>query len=194
MAEKFHMEFRVKEMFFDSQRVMQAVDAAKRTNLSKQGAFVRTAARSSIRKRKRISEPGQPPSSHTGLLRDFIFFAYEPFTQSVVIGPAKTNQVFFDDDMRPITGTVPEVLEYGGRITVVEEWNGSRWRRRDLRRMGAVSDVAALRGSRANVFNGGRPIRKRVVTVKARPYMNPALVSAKEDLAKVWKDSVRRVA
>ena len=179
MAEKFHMEFKVKELFFDAPRVMAAVDAAKRKNLTQQGAFVRTAARSSIRKRKRPSEPGQPPSSHAGLLRDFIFFAYEPFTQSVVIGPAKTNQVFFDKDGQPVTGTVPEVLEYGGSIFIREVFKHGGWQRADLR-------------SRRRL--AGLPTRTRKVTIAARPFMAPALVSAKEDLAKVWKDSVRRAA
>lgn len=65
------------DMFFDTDRVKRAADMATRKNLSKAGAYVRTAARSSIRTRKAISPPGQPPGSHTGLLRKFIFFGYE---------------------------------------------------------------------------------------------------------------------
>ncbi|RPI59140.1 MAG: hypothetical protein EHM48_09340 [Planctomycetaceae bacterium] len=158
---------------------MAAIDSAKRANLSRQGAFVRRAAKSLIRKRKKASEPGSPPSSHTGLLREFIYFAYEPFTQSVIIGPVKTNQVFFDGDGEPVTGTVPEVLEYGGSIRVREVFQYGKWRRADLR-------------SRRKL--AGLPSRLRKVTIAARPYMAPALVSAKEDLAKVWQNSVRRSA
>ncbi len=90
--------------FFDRPAVKNATDRATNRNLSRFGAFVRTRSRSSIRKRKRISEPGQPPSSHVGTLKKFIFFSFEPTTRSVVIGPTRTSG----------PGTAPELLEYGG--------------------------------------------------------------------------------
>ena len=62
--------------FFDSRHVMNRVDKATRSVLSKFGAYVRRTARRSIRKRKRRSRPGKPPSSHSGLLKRFIFFGY----------------------------------------------------------------------------------------------------------------------
>ena len=77
-----------KGLFFDRQPVLNAVSRSERRVLSKFGAFVRRGARSSIRKRKSVSEPGSPPSSHTGLLRKMIFFVYEPARASVVIGPS----------------------------------------------------------------------------------------------------------
>jgi hypothetical protein len=97
-----------KRFFFDSKIVVEAMDRATRTVLSKFGAFVRTRARSSIRRRKKISEPGQPPSSHAGPLKELIFFAADLANQSVVIGPAR-----FKD------GSVPEILEYGGVSRIV---------------------------------------------------------------------------
>jgi len=72
------IRFEIKQLFFDSPKVVRAVDRTTRRVLSKFGAFVRRTARSSIRKRKRISEPGSPPSSHSGLLKKFIFFGYDP--------------------------------------------------------------------------------------------------------------------
>ena len=96
---------KAKGLFFDSKAVIRQTDKATRRVLSKFGAFVRTRARSSIRKRKRPSAPGQPPSSHTGLLKRFIYFVLEPSRKSVVIGPTKLNK----------PGGIPEVLEYGGR-------------------------------------------------------------------------------
>ena len=51
-----------KQMFFDRAKVKNAVDKGVRKVLSKFGAFVRRTARSSIRKRKRVSAPGEPPS------------------------------------------------------------------------------------------------------------------------------------
>lgn len=75
------------DLFFDGKKVMNAVDKAARNALSRFGAFVRQRARSLIRSRKRASLPGEPPSSHTGYLKNNIFFSYEPASQSVVIGP-----------------------------------------------------------------------------------------------------------
>ena len=85
----FGME--IKQNFFDKATVIGAVDKATRQVLSKFGAFVRQAARSSIRKRKGVSSPGSPPSSHTGELKRFIWFAYEPGEQNVVVGPIKLS-------------------------------------------------------------------------------------------------------
>lgn len=93
-----------KSIFFDRRKIMNAVDAGVRKVLSKFGAFVRTAARSSIRRRKAVSEPGKPPSSHTGLLKKLIYFGFDTARKSVVIGPA------------PLRSQVeaPPLLEYGG--------------------------------------------------------------------------------
>jgi hypothetical protein len=77
--------FKITKLFFDKKAVRDKVDAGTRRVLSKFGAFVRRTARGSIRKRKKPSPPGQPPSSHVGLLKKFIFFGYEPAKRSVVI-------------------------------------------------------------------------------------------------------------
>ena len=108
---------KAKGMFFDSPKVMRAVDKATRRVLSKFGAFVRRGAKSSIRKRKRASEPGSPPSSHTGLLKQFIYFGYDPAARSVVIGPARLNKT---------SGTAPAALEYGGSSTAIIRKRGHR--------------------------------------------------------------------
>jgi hypothetical protein len=115
------MDFKM--LFFDSKAVRSAVDRTTRRVLSRFGAFVRTAAKHSIRKRKRISAPGEPPSSHTGLLRRFIFFGYDRGRRSVVIGPERANRKI---------GDAPAALEYGGTSTVVEGLRNRR-RKRSIR-------------------------------------------------------------
>jgi hypothetical protein len=110
-----------KQMFFDRKAVTSRVDRTARKVLSKFGAFVRTGARHSIRKRKAISEPGDPPSSHVGLLRKLIYFGYDRGRRSVVIGPQRLNQK---------VGDAPHALEYGGTSTVVEGLRGKRKKRR----------------------------------------------------------------
>jgi hypothetical protein len=97
-----------KDMFFDRKAVLGATDRAARKVLSRFGAFVRTTARHSMRKRKGVSEPGSPPSVHVGLLKKLLFFGYDAGRKSVVIGPT------------PLHGTAeaPPLLEYGGRARV----------------------------------------------------------------------------
>ena len=102
--------FKTKQLFFDSAKVIQAVDKGTRKVLSRFGAFVRRTAKGSIRKRKASSAPGSPPSSHTGLLKRFIFFGYDPSRRSVVIGPTRLTE--------NNRGDAPANLEYGGMATL----------------------------------------------------------------------------
>lgn len=95
-----------KRLFFDRAAVTSAADRGTRKVFSKFGAFVRQTAKTSIRKRKAVSEPGQPPSSHTGLLKRNIFFVFSPETRSVVIGPILLNQ----------RTDAPRLLEHGDTV------------------------------------------------------------------------------
>jgi len=104
-----------KGLFFDSKKVIDATTKAERRVFSRFGAFVRRAARSSIRKRKRASEPSKPPSSHTGLLKRFIFFVYDPNRRSVLIGPARLSGK---------AGDAPRALEHGGKSKIVARHKG----------------------------------------------------------------------
>jgi hypothetical protein len=102
----------VKQAFFDSSKVTKSLDRATKKALSKFGAFVRQRSRSSIRSRKKVSMPGQPPSSHVGTLKKLIFFAYESEQKTVVIGPTPFGK-----------GTAPSLLESGG---IAVSRNGKR--------------------------------------------------------------------
>ena len=105
-----------KGLFFDRQGVAKKVDSATKRALSKFGAYVRQTAKTSIRKRKSVSKPGDPPRSHSGLLKRFIFFGYEPQKRSVVIGPTKLNR-------STLSGA--EALEHGGQIELNQQKNKS---------------------------------------------------------------------
>ena len=104
---------RIKDMFFDRHVVMRAMDSAKRKVLSQAGAFIRTAARTSIRKRKGSAPPGKPPHSHEGSLRRLILFGYDRANQSVVVGP-----VGFKNSV------APRALEHGGTTVVLSRRRG----------------------------------------------------------------------
>lgn len=107
------IDMRIKSVFFDRPKVIKAVDRAKRQALSKGGAFIRQAARTSIRPRKGTSKPGNPPFSHEGSLRRLILFGYDERTDSVVVGPVGFR-----------SSTAPNVLEFGGTTTIVRRRQG----------------------------------------------------------------------
>ena len=110
--------FEIKQLFFDRQAVTSRVDPTMRKVLSKFGAFVRRTAKGSIRRRKKPAPPESPPSSHTGLLKKFIFFGYDPGRESVVIGPTRLD--------RRGQGEAPSLLEYGGQTTLVRRGKRAR--------------------------------------------------------------------
>lgn len=176
---------RAKDWFFDRQRVLDRVGRARVKALSRFGAFVRTRARSLIRTRKRVSRPGEPPSSHTGVLKRFIYFVYDPVRKTVVVGPAKTNQLFHRGGTPGVTGgavfegltrgPIPGVLERGGVAGKVEVFKAGRWQRADLR-------------SRRRL--AGLPLRTRWYKVAARPYMVPALLSVRRQFVRQFRGSM----
>lgn len=113
------IDFRVKDLFFDRGTVKRAVDKAKRAVLAKAAAFIRTTARHSIRTRKGSAPPGQPPHSHKGTLRRLIFFGYDRSSDSMVVGPVGFRR-----------STAPNVLEFGGKATLVRRRRGKLVRER----------------------------------------------------------------
>ncbi|HOK95546.1 MAG TPA: hypothetical protein PK052_04945 [Anaerohalosphaeraceae bacterium] len=119
---------KITHLFFDSPKVIRAVDKSTRKVLSRFGAFVRRTAKQSIRKRKKSSTPGTPPSSHTGLLKRFIFFGYDRQKDSVVIGPTRLTE--------NNRGEAPSILEYGGRTTIQAKKKKTRVRIRSRPFMG----------------------------------------------------------
>lgn len=106
-------DFRIKDLFFDRGPIMRAVSKSRRAALSKAGAFVRTTARNSMRRRKGSAAPGEPPNVHKGTLRRLIFFGFDRASDSVVVGPVGFR-----------ASTAPNVLEFGGKATLVRRRRG----------------------------------------------------------------------
>lgn len=167
------IDMRVKEMFFDKPAVLKRIGEARKKNLSKAGAFIRTAARGLIRKSKNSSKPGKPPRSHTGLLKDFIFFSYDARTDTVVVGPAllRTRRELH------AAGTVPQILEKGGAILA-----------RQVRRKGRWFTAGEKR------WRNTAPDERRVHTlsIESRPYMGPAEAKVRDRTPEVWRNSITR--
>lgn len=129
---------RAKAMFFDRDKVLRAVDRSERKNLNWLGGYIRKVARNSLRPRKEISKPGDPPATHAtyrrppkppkpgqhpkpgaaaakpkrgSSFRDSVLYSFDPDARAVVAGP-----VLFALGRR--TPTVPELLEVGGSVPV----------------------------------------------------------------------------
>lgn len=206
-----------KDLFFDRERVMAAVARGKRAALSKGAALVRLIAKRSIRKRKGPSKPGNPPHSHKGQLRNLLFYAYDPNTESAVAGPARLTRSTEAPATLEFGGSVPsgfrdrrrvrkvgdggEIRVSGGRFSGPGRGKGGRFtsRGQTTKRVDASGgsvfvtytrlDTAA-QAARATAINADlyRPGRVRI---EPRPYMGPALRIASPALPSHWKNSVR---
>jgi hypothetical protein len=159
--------------FFDSAKVLTAVGAAKRKALSKAGAFVRQRSRSSIRRRKKVSPPGKPPSAHKGQIK-LIYFGYDEQTGSVVVGPipfaAKAG-----------TAVVPDLLERGGLTTVKDKRSASGRKARSKKQADAYRQLIKL----GRIVPPQRPLR--LIAFAARPFMVPAMEAEMPKFAGMFK-------
>jgi hypothetical protein len=181
--------------FFDREIVMQAVGAAQARVMAESGHYVMRAARRSIKsvekqvakiqarakageiddvKRRKLlatqnkpSAAGSPPKSRTGLLKDYIFFAYDSVTGAVFVGPAKLRA-------KKDTQTVPALLEYGGDFDGMGIEGTGEWYTSDGVHRQRFKQVKAQRH------------------MPARPYMKPALDNSEKGLARIWADSIKR--
>ena len=115
---------------FDSAKLMKLVKKGIERSLKKCGAFVRTEAKSSLRYGKKSASPGAAPIvKRAGMsrttkkkdgsiktrvvspLKELIYFAFDPATESVVVGPADFR------NRASKTYRVPSILESGGSVT-----------------------------------------------------------------------------
>lgn len=154
--------------FFNPDAVIKGLERSEARLLSRAGAFVMTRARRSIRKRKRISGAGKPPSSHTGFYKKSILFGYDKKNRSVVIGPSAN---FGGSE-------VPSLLEFGG----------SGVASRDMK-----IKAGAVRGAGGKFTSGGYTVVKKgaKITYRARPHMAPALEAERENFPTLFTNSIR---
>lgn len=175
----------VKNMFFDAPKIMAAVDAAKRRNLSRQLSHIRRTARQTLRKRAKPSGSGQAPSVHTAdkfaTLKNIPFF-YDTSTDSGVVGPLKIGH----------RKSVPNILEFGGTAN---------------RRKKRYIDLTKQEAKRGQTKHG-RPVRLATayhkdldyhravirgrVNYAPRPFMEPTFVKELKGgrVEDTWRDSI----
>jgi hypothetical protein len=97
---------------FKPAAIRDPVKAANVRNLRKASAKVRRVGRQKIRRRKKRSAPGKPPSAHApgGSGLKLILYDVDPRKETAVIGPV----LFKTSGGAPVPGT----LEHGGSIGV----------------------------------------------------------------------------
>jgi hypothetical protein len=173
---------RMKSLFFDSPKVIRAVDKAKRQVLSKSGAVIRTIARRSMRPARQYSVTEMPEemresyerrakiAKQAGLPRP-----KRPKAPSkpgepprVRLGHLKRLLFYAYDPQRESVVVGPERFRKGQAPSVLEE--------------GGTATVTG--------FEGGKIVRRRI-RVKPRPYMGPALEKERPRLPLRWRNSVR---
>lgn len=163
-------------LFFDSRKLIAAMDRAKRKVMSSQGAFVRRKAKTSLKSRRKASAPGQPPRVHgrDSHLRRLIFFVYDPIEEDVIIGPEAISRKrgFTSNEFGK---TTPQRLEGGGPVILNEVF---------LRKDGWIK----VDGQFARRWEGRK--RSRRTTVAARPFMNPALIRGMQEWVKKWEGAL----
>lgn len=170
---------KIKSLFFDRSVVERAAGKGKIKALSKYGSVVRRTAQTSMRYRQKASAPGTPPSAHKSkrlavlekagrakyngaLLREMLFFAYEPKSGTTVVGPL---------GFKSARGTpVPALHEFGGERT---PYKGEKYL------------IGKKKTARLIVLKGG-------VKYQPRPFMAPALKKTLTKFPLAFKDTVSR--
>lgn len=182
-----NVTFKVREAFFDRPKVIASLKKAKRKALSKAGAFVRRRARSSMRRRKSASPAGSPPSAHSnGNSLKTILFAFQPQSESTIVGPVQFNQVNFT--IESVASTVPGLHERGEtaiiheyRYQPIEGESDVQWRRVD-----GSNRYGPREGYRLQT-------RRRTARYPKRPFMRPALEAEAPNFPELFKNSITPV-
>lgn len=158
----------VKGNFFDRQAVINAVGKAERRVLSKAGANVRKKAMRSIRYGDRPSRPGRPPAGHRTVLKTLRFKGKASSKGPQAVSPLR-EFLFFSYDRATRTVVVGPALlsgKAGGQALHALEHGGP-------------SAVVDARG------------RRHPITVRARPFMAPALAAEARNFPELFRNSVR---
>lgn len=153
------IDIKIKDSFFDREKVLRKIDRGRRQMLSRMGAFVRTRAKSSIKYSPAPSYPGDPPKARRGsAFRRSILFGYDHSSDSVVVGPIRYNGR---------NTRAPELLEHGGAHTLKKE-----------RHIQLLKTTRHGKSRQKRVRATGRWITIPAgtkLTYAARPFMSPAL-------------------
>lgn len=150
-----------KDQFFDRRIIDNQLMRREKFKLWRIGSFLRTRARSMLRRRKKVSKPGQSPSVRApsgsfATLKNILYY-YDPERRSVIVGPRFLNGTAPKGSNAV---SVPQLLEFGG-VQEIEEYispDDGEW------------SLGVTKGRR-RAFE----TRKRKARYEPRPFMGPAL-------------------
>jgi len=179
----------------DFKAVRNAARKGSITSLGKAGAYVRGIAMRSIKVSPDKSEPGKPPHTREGRLKNAIIYSVEKELQDVVIGPNASE-----------VGKIGSTHEFGGvePPKKPKKWTGFKLQ------VGGTGPIRTKDGKivvtklmtdaqvrRAAELAHSLPAAQSQPSGKprnysARPFMGPALMRAKERLPHLWERSIRK--
>jgi hypothetical protein len=138
--------------YFDAGRVMKWLSVRERIAFVRIGRYIQTVAKDSMQQRPRFdySEPGEPPHAHTGLIKNFIRFAYDDEAGTLVVGPL------------PLKASSIRA----GEVSPATVWISDQ------------GPHPGTTGASIQEFGGRAIWRDRPVKIEARPAMRPALDKA----------------
>lgn len=117
-----------KRFFYDREMVRKKLGRKRLKAVRKAGLTVRKAARRRLRKRKRVSRPGESPSVHTedkfATLKN-ILSGFDPLAEASVVGPVKFGRH---------ADAIPGALEHSAHVA----------RPNPRRRLRAIGDVGEI--------------------------------------------------
>lgn len=186
--------FRYRGSFFDGEAVIAFLDKKARRAFMKFGAYVRTAAKSSLKYQgkkklatmgKLSARAGSPPAVHKSEqfpkspLKNLIYFGYDESIKGVVIGPAILMGA------KPAGNvTVPQGLEKGGGKVRVREWHLPLHYMQSLEMRTRLGGFGSSGWRPAGWYRAdqttpqqrrGRQMRVRLTSQSQFPFMAPAL-------------------
>lgn len=168
MAGKGFLQMKVKGISLTPKTVTNPVDRELTRRLFKFGSFVRQTARRSMKKRKKSSEPGKPPSTHEGTIKQKLIYAVNPGEKNVVIGPTLWSR------------KAAHIVEHGGAFVVnLRPW----WVESDPRERAAIYKRVRAGG---NTGSERRFRVKRKIKYAARPFMRPAFAQEIKENRELW--------
>ena len=184
------MDIRARVRFTPGQLKRKVNDATFRS-LGQAAGTIRVTAKRSIRKRKKPSNPGSPPSSPTGMLRRVLRYEVNRDKQEAVVGP-----------VNEIAGRLWNLHEFGGVVTKRRKLKRHRFR---VGEYGPIRQINATKFARIKLLTQAQANRAtRLIQEEnerrgaskprrypKRPFMQPALAAHQARLPKFWRDSVR---
>lgn len=187
-------------------RVKQPAQKATFKNLQHASAAIRLTAQRSLRKRKKASAPGQPPSTQTGQIKRAILYHVYPHreleNQRAVIGPAAhlISHVAASHEHggsepadRTKRGTANYQIKLGGHGPLRKVGRGEQGTRGSKYVIIRIETEAQLQA--VTEFASTLPIAERGYygprKYPRRPFMGPALNKNVAKLPRIWAGSVR---